>query len=267
MHNQARRPSLALGLEDPVKTKALRKKKFLQLTQQQIKQLKQQQQQEAEGGDGQHYTSPRLFQPINQSQDIPVSPKGKEQEKAKEQEPEHPHVNFNIFPYYYDVVKCHTMLKSSSTKEQLRGALEIGEVAWNGGELAQTFLGKCGVLKTLTTLLDNSLDNQALRLRIIQSFGIICRSNIDIQNLLVDMNYVHRLYTYLFDNNPDIRKWTTNTMFYLLHACPNAHHAALAIGGLKERLETVQRDDWSNWDFNDAKEILKMLRLHGADDA
>lgn len=265
MHNQARRPSLALGLEDPVKTKALRKKKFLQLTQQQIKQLKQQQQ-EAEGGVDGHYTSPRLLQQISQSQEIPVSPKGKEQEKAKEQEPEHPHVNFNIFPYYYDVVKCHNLLKSNSLKDQLKGALEIGEVAWNGGELSQTFLGKCGVLKTLTSLLDSSLDSHTLRLRIIQSFGIICRSNIDLQNQLVDMNYVHRLYTYLFDNNADIRKWTTNTLFYLLHACPKAHHAALMIGGLKERLETVQKDDWSNWDFNDAKEILKMLRLHGSED-
>jgi hypothetical protein len=32
--------------------------------------------------------------------------------------------------------------------------VELGEVAWNGGELSQGFIGKCDVLKTFLTLLD-----------------------------------------------------------------------------------------------------------------
>lgn len=35
---------------------------------------------------------------------------------------------------------------------------------------------------------------------------------------------------------------------------------------LQERLENIRKDNWANWDYNDAKEILKMLRLCNLDD-
>lgn len=35
---------------------------------------------------------------------------------------------------------------------------------------------------------------------------------------------------------------------------------------MQHRLEIVQKDNWSSWHYNDAKEILKMLRLYAFDD-
>lgn len=272
---------MALGVEDPSKVK-VRKKKFLQLSQQQIRQLKQSQEvaEQEEQPDQENQLQENAASPRNEEGKKPLQkePQKDQQKDQKEQQkdhpkdqqdlqPEHPPVNFNIFPYYHDAVKCHAKLKSHNPKDWSKGATEIGEVAWNGGEQTQTFIGQCGVLKTLANLLDISVDVPGLKLKIVRSLGILCRGNIEIQDQLVELNFVHKIYTILDDPSEEMRKWTTNTLFYMLNDCRNAHVAALKIHELKDRLETIQNNDnWASWNFNDAKEILKMLRLRSCEE-
>ncbi len=52
-----------------------------------------------------------------------------EQEQAQEEPPQ---VNFNLFPYYYDVIKWHELLKSDNPKDQLEGALGISHLSSRG---------------------------------------------------------------------------------------------------------------------------------------
>ena len=140
---------------------------------------------------------------------------------------EQPQVNFNIFPYYYDVVKNHQLLKSSNLRDQIQGAtgisftfgctskkkdwnekkveekkeviyfrrfllcLEMAEVAWNGGELSQTFIGKCGVLKTFATLVDT---DPALKLvcPLLSFYFCVYSIQINFHLLYIPINIVHR---------------------------------------------------------------------------
>eukprot|EP01112_Ceratiomyxa_fruticulosa_P019000 TRINITY_DN614_c0_g2_i4.p1 TRINITY_DN614_c0_g2~~TRINITY_DN614_c0_g2_i4.p1 ORF type:complete len:307 (-),score=46.85 TRINITY_DN614_c0_g2_i4:183-1103(-) len=168
-------------------------------------------------------------------------------------------VNMDLFPYWKDIMRYYSSVKTGGLKEQLKGVAEIGYASWNGGDQAQNHIGKCGIIDYFIGLLNDPQHPLQLKLKVVQSLSMICRNHSQNQEIMCQLNSVNVLYEFLNEENEELRMWSAHCLFFLLSGCASTQNAALRIKNMKERLMKVSIDDWTMWSHNDALEVLKLL--------
>lgn len=170
-----------------------------------------------------------------------------------------------MYPYLQDVRTYHGLLSSVNIKDRIRGATELGQASWNGGEVVQSYIGKIGAVRTMLDILANKQEPQNLKLKIIQALSVVSHNHPENQSIMRQLDLIQTLVEFLADTHEEIRKWSANCLFYLLHGNVANQNVALKITSLKQALTAVANDSWQNWPSNDALDILKMLGLHPID--
>lgn len=159
-----------------------------------------------------------------------------------------------------EVKRFHAGNKDLRTK----ACAEIGHICYHGGEAIQLYLATDNrLLQTMFSLISNRSEIFSLRLQVMQTLQVlidVARPNI-LEEVIVKNKAEKTLADILDDENEELRLWAAHTLWSLQVKCLPTNLAHLKTAAFQRRLRTVASDDWKNWTYNDAEELMKLLEM------
>ncbi|ORX64813.1 hypothetical protein BCR32DRAFT_297935 [Anaeromyces robustus] len=152
-------------------------------------------------------------------------------------------------------------LYSASLSLRYSACVEIGNLAYLGGEAIENYiLRNRRFLQVLLKISTSVVEPSVLRLQVIQTIYILSRSN-QLYKILIEYKLFDHLLTLLKDRNEDIRKWATHIMLNTVVKKFEYFKTNLLLPGLESQVSKIAKEDWTNWIYNDADELLILIKL------
>jgi len=152
-------------------------------------------------------------------------------------------------------------LYSASLSSRYSACVEIGTLAFLGGEAIENYiLRNRRFLQVLMKISTSVVEPSVLKLQVLQTIYILLRSN-QLYKILIEYKLFDHLLTLLKDRNEDIRKWATHVMLNIVVRKFEYFKENLLLPGLETQVKKIAKEDWTNWIYNDADELLILIKL------
>ncbi|KAG4102286.1 hypothetical protein H8356DRAFT_1421061 [Neocallimastix lanati (nom. inval.)] len=152
-------------------------------------------------------------------------------------------------------------LYSASLSLRYSACVEIGNIAFLGGEAIESYiLRNRRFLQVLMKISTSVVEPSMLRLQVIQTIYVLCRSN-QLYKVMIEYKLFDHLLTLIKDRNEDIRKWAIHVMLNVVVKKFEYFKDNLLLPGLEAQVAKIAKEDWNNWIYNDADELLILIKL------
>ncbi|KAG4088045.1 hypothetical protein H8356DRAFT_71636 [Neocallimastix lanati (nom. inval.)] len=152
-------------------------------------------------------------------------------------------------------------LYSASLSLRYSACVEIGNIAFLGGEAIENYiLRNRRFLQVLLKISTSVVEPSVLRLQVIQTIYVLCRSN-QLYKVLIEYKLFDHLLTLIKDRNEDIQKWSIHVMLNVVVKKFEYFKENLLLPGLETQVAKIAKEDWTNWIYNDADELLILIKL------
>ncbi|KAL6631196.1 hypothetical protein U3516DRAFT_775938 [Neocallimastix sp. 'constans'] len=144
-------------------------------------------------------------------------------------------------------------LYSASLSLRYSACVEIGNIAFLGGEAIENIF---------TGIIENfNISSRTIGIKIvIQTIYVLCRSN-QLYKVLIEYKLFDHLLTLIKDRNEDIQKWSIHVMLNVVVKKFEYFKENLLLPGLETQVAKIAKEDWTNWIYNDADELLILIKL------
>ena len=139
---------------------------------------------------------------------------------------------------------------------------ELAVSSWLGGDAVMLWIGKDQVFPLLLEFLLYEPLDEELCLKAIQLISVLVRNHPANQMIAIQENIVHALLSLArgYGFVADLGQWICHTLLFLTYGSSDRLKLITEVENAKDILEEfVGSLDWSAWEHNEAREILKVL--------